>query len=113
MPHCIIEYAQTIEDICSPEKLIKAVYSGALNSQLFEPEDIKTRAIPFNNYTTGTVKQNFIHICLKILSGRTCKQRQMLSSLVLTELEYLSLSSLSLTVEVIEIERDSYSKKIM
>ncbi|GAA5141463.1 5-carboxymethyl-2-hydroxymuconate isomerase [Thalassotalea piscium] len=84
MPHCIIEYAQPIEVLVSPEALIHAVYVGALNSQLFEAEDIKTRIIPFNHYSSGIIKQNFIHISLKILSGRTFQQRKVLSSAVLT-----------------------------
>jgi len=112
MPHCIIEYSDSLERQLSPDELMHCVYLGALNSKLFEADDIKSRVIPFQHFTSGTIKQNFIHVALKILSGRSSEQRKALSSSVLTELSKLPLSAISLTVEVIEIERSSYSKVV-
>lgn len=112
MPHCIIEYSEDLESTVSPETLINSVYMGALNSQLFSADDIKTRSISFKHFTSGAVKQNFIHVAVKILSGRTLEQRSLVSSSVLKELNTLPLISISLTVEVIEIEKESYSKVV-
>ncbi|PCJ45259.1 MAG: 5-carboxymethyl-2-hydroxymuconate isomerase [Gammaproteobacteria bacterium] len=86
MPHCIIEYSQKLENEVRPVKLMSAVLQGALNSNLFEADDIKTRIIPFQHHLTGGTKQNFIHVTLKISSGRSINQRLDLSKSVLSEL---------------------------
>ena len=112
MPHCIIEYSDTLSAAVSPKELLKSVYLGALNSELFIADDIKGRLMPFQHFTSGTLKQNFIHVVVKILSGRTSEQRTALSNSVITELAKLSLPSISLTVEVVEIEKSSYSKVV-
>ncbi len=106
MPHCIIEHSLDVEQT----QLINAVYQGTLKSELFEDDDIKTRSMAFDNYQTGSVKKSFIHVTAKILSGRTLEQRSMLSQSIMSELKKLKYSSITLTVEVIEMERDSYAK---
>ena len=108
MPHCIIEYSSDLDD----SKLIDSVHKGALNSSLFNELDIKTRSIPFNNYKTGTTNHSFVHVTARILSGRTLEQRSTLSHCILTELQSLNYFSTSLTVEVIEMERESYAKVV-
>ncbi len=110
MPHCVIEHSENIDS----DILITAVYQGALSSKLFEAQgsDIKVRAIPFKNYQTGNVDLSFIHVCLKILSGRDIEQKSQLSNLVLNELQRLTLTACSISVEVIDIERASYAKII-
>lgn len=112
MPHCLIEYATTLTKEISPEQLMKSVYFGTLNSQLFNSDDIKTRLIPFEYFISGTIKQNFIHVTLKILDGRTLEQKKTLSQSVLDELNLLPLTDLSLTVEVVDIEKACYSKNV-
>lgn len=113
MPHCIVEYSEGLERRIEPARLIAAVYQGALKSGLFEDHDIKTRAMVFNQYQTGAEKSEFIHVVLKLLSGRIVEQRNMLSGLVLEELASLGLTSVSLTVEVCELEKGSYAKMVL
>jgi 5-carboxymethyl-2-hydroxymuconate isomerase len=112
MPHCIIEYSAQLKNTVKPIQLISAVYNGAFTSELFESNDIKTRVICFDEYQAGSVKANFIHVIAKILSGRTLEQRNMLSHAILNELHMLNCSATSLTVEVVEMERESYAKVI-
>lgn len=112
MPHCIIEFSQPIIDKIEPVQLLKNVYQGALASGLFESLDIKTRAISYAYYMTGADKQDFIHVSLRILNGRTAEQKAMLSSKVLEQLCQLKLRQISLTVEVLDIDRSSYAKHV-
>jgi len=109
MPHCIIEYSHDITIKASA--LMCAVYEGALASNLFEENHIKTRAIAYEHYQKGAEKDKFIHISTRILSGRTLEQRMMLSNKVLKKLVALGLKSVTITVEVIEMERESYVKQ--
>ena len=111
MPHCVIEYSQDLK--IQPESLINVVFQGALNSQLFEESHIKTRTIAFDNYQVGAHKENFIHVTTKILSGRTLEQRSMLSESIIAALAKLNIHSANITVEVVELERESYAKKVL
>lgn len=111
MPHCVIEHSDRIDG----NMLIEAVHKGALASELFEPtgSDIKVRATAFSNYKTGVVDLKFVHVTLKILSGRTSEQKEMLSNTVLDKLSDLSLTNCSISVEVQDIDRASYAKVIV
>lgn len=112
MPHCIVEYSINLNDESFNNTLMRAVYSATLSSGLFSSNDIKVRAIPYTYYTAQNEEQGFVHVVLKILSGRELEQRSLLSGLVLDELDKLSLNEVSLTVEVIEIEKASYAKVV-
>ncbi|MBW8183369.1 5-carboxymethyl-2-hydroxymuconate Delta-isomerase [Shewanella nanhaiensis] len=111
MPHCVIEHSENIEG----DLLIACVYQGALASNLFEAEgsDIKVRALPYANYQTGNVELKFVHVTLKILSGRNLEQKSRLTELVLAQLKKLQMTDCSISVEVADIERDSYAKVIV
>ncbi|CAH6898562.1 5-carboxymethyl-2-hydroxymuconate isomerase [Vibrio chagasii] len=111
MPHCIIEHSSTI----NAEQLNKEVFLGALNSELFEADgrDIKVRSIAYENYQTGTEKEDFIHVTVRILSGRSDTDKATLSETVMTQLLALSLSRASITVEVLDMDRNSYGKVVV
>ena len=108
MPHCIVEHSSNI----NAKPLLKAVYDGAFKSNLFEVDGsgIKVRLAPFEDYIAGNDKHSFVHVQLRILTGRNSEQKLMLSELVLTEIKLLNFEDCSITVEVAELHRDSYSK---
>jgi len=111
LPHCIVEYSGSLKSVDINQK----VFQGALASNLFGPDgsDIKVRSIAYENYQTGSTKGNFIHVTLRILSGRNDQDKLRLSRKVMSKLESLQLADASLTVEVADIDRNSYSKLIV
>ena len=110
MPHCIIEYAEQITDILPVEQLMHAVYKGANQSELFDPADIKVRASAYTNFYLPSSALAFVHVNLKILSGRDLTQRKRLTKSVADQLERLGIEDSVITVEVTDIEKDSYLK---
>ncbi|HBN89360.1 5-carboxymethyl-2-hydroxymuconate Delta-isomerase [Rheinheimera aquimaris] len=110
MPHCVIEYSDRLD--AAP--ILAAVFDGALQSELFEPDgaDIKVRAQAYQQHISGAEHRDFIHVQLRILSGRNLEQKQHLSQSVLNQLLKLELISCSHTVEVVDIDRASYAKKV-
>lgn len=110
MPHCIVEHSVTLDG----DRILPLIFSGALQSGLFEMDgsDIKVRSIAYQNYLTGGEKSDFVHVVLKILSGRTSEQKKMLSALVLEKLQSLQLHNCSITVEVVDMERASFAKYV-
>ena len=113
MPHCIIEYSQGIERTLRPAILVDAVQRAAIASGLFEPDHVRARAIAYTDCIAGYQADDFVHVTLRILSGRDRQQKKALSEGVLGELVRLGLSSVSLTVEVTDMDRETYSKRIM
>lgn len=111
MPHCIIEHSPAI----SASQVNQLVYQGALASQLFEPDgsDIKVRSLAYEHYQTGVNKEDFVHVTLRILSGRSATDKLDLSKAVMSKLNNLSLEKGSITVEIVDIDRDSYSKRVI
>jgi len=110
MPHCIIEYSKDIE--IDSVALMDSVFNSALDSELFEENHIKTRLVPYEYYQKGALKEKFLHVTARILSGRTLEQRTMLSQMILTGLDKLNLSAVVITVEIVEMERESYMKNV-
>lgn len=108
MPHCIVEHSVTLDS----DRILPLVFAGALLSGLFEANgsDIKVRSIAYQNYLTGGVKSGFVHVVLKILSGRTSEQKRMLSALVLEKLQSLEMQNCSITIEVVDMDRDTYTR---
>jgi 5-carboxymethyl-2-hydroxymuconate isomerase len=118
MPHCIIEYSEELTQELEIKDVMSAVFQAAVQSALFSSTDIKIRAIPFTYfYTKNDSEDNknqprFIHVCCKILSGRNLAQRQKLSELVLSHLKSIEIKSLSISVEIVDMERESYNKHV-
>lgn len=113
MPHCIIEYSQNLEQEVPPVDLIEAVKEACVESNLFSLDDIKLRSDAYKSFITGGQEDAFVHVTLRMLSGRSTEQRKQLSNLVLEKLTRFLLKDVSLSVEVCEMERETYAKKVV
>ncbi|MCG1034786.1 5-carboxymethyl-2-hydroxymuconate Delta-isomerase [Polaribacter sargassicola] len=111
MPHCIIEYSNDLETRNKISKTVKVVNQELINSELFDNTTIKTRALPIKEYLVGGKKTSFIHTTIKSLQGRTDSQKKILSNKILNVLsvEYTFVKNIS--VEIIDINPNTYSKK--
>lgn len=110
MPHCIIEYSKNLQKSVEPSAFIAVVHQAAIESDLFEPEDIRARAIAFDDYQIRADKNSFIHVTLRIMHGRNELQKNQLSSKVMQALESLNLASIILSVEICDIDKTTYAK---
>ncbi|WP_257276127.1 MULTISPECIES: 5-carboxymethyl-2-hydroxymuconate Delta-isomerase [unclassified Endozoicomonas] len=112
MPHCVIEYSSDIEQNHSIRDLISTVHQSALESRLFKAEDIKSRAIPCEYFQTAQPEQSFVHITVRIMKGRTTTEKKDLSQKVLSAADQIIPNVNILTVEILDIDTDSYSKRL-
>ncbi|MDH5432922.1 MAG: 5-carboxymethyl-2-hydroxymuconate Delta-isomerase [Gammaproteobacteria bacterium] len=110
MPHCIIEYSNKLEKRISAESLLKAVHQAMVDSNLFDPDDVKVRTLSFENYTVGDTEADFIHITVKLLDGRDDAQKAELSRLVFDSVMQFGLGSLALTVDIVDMKKTTFSK---
>ena len=109
MPHCIIEHSH---DINGGELLI-ALHETVQASGLFSADgsDIKVRAASFTQYLAAGQQAPFMHVCLRILSGRTEAQKTSLSHAVAGVLVARGPAGCAVTVEVVDMDRATYAKQ--
>jgi len=111
MPHCLIEHSATLDG----NPLISHVFNGVFQSGLFEPDgsDIKVRAISFSDYCVGYSQDDFIHVTLRILSGRSVDKKRLLVKSVMKHLNAEELKNCSISVEVVDIDSKIYEKVLL
>ena len=113
MPHCIIDYSQDVAAEIEIDHLIEAVHLGAMDSGLFPEYDIKTRAVEFSQHRTGQTRDSFVHVAVHLLSGRSDEQKIGLSEAMLARIEPLLPAVVSVGVEICDIHRASYRKRVL
>ena len=113
MPHCIIDYSEDVADGVEIDDLIEAVHGGTMDSGLFPEYDIKTRALAFERHRTGQTRDSFVHVAIHLLSGRSDEQKAMLSEGVLVRIAPMLPQVISVGVEIIDIHRTSYRKRVL
>jgi len=111
MPHLIIEFADNMAADNAVSDMLDAVHDATVETGLFIDSHIKTRAIPVKFYRTGVGRDTFIHVQLRIKSGRNETQKKMLSESVLSAIVNLAWPVKIVTVEVVDIDSESYSKR--
>ena len=111
MPHIIVEYSSNLERGVDVRKLIDEVHQTVVESGLFEPAAVRTRAEPRSVYriADGAPENVFVHIIARIRAGRTVGDRKALgNNLLQTARDVIaalpSSTPIALTVEVDEID---------
>ena len=110
MPHVIIEYAQDAISDNQVNPLIEAVYSSIVETNIFDKNNIKIRAVPCLYYKVGEGARSFLHTQLRIQPGRHTEKKQKLSAAVLVAIRDMALKIDVITAEVIDMDKSSYSK---
>ena len=112
MPHCVIEYTRNVEAEINITNLLNIAFEGVASSGHFSREAIKARAVAFDIYKSGLNRDDYIHIKLRILSGRTTEQKKQISDHMINHLLPHVGNTKSLTVEIIDMDIASYGKHI-
>ena len=120
MPHLHLEYSDNIQQLDTQPLLLaihQVLYSaGYVN----DPKDLKSRAIAQQNYVIGLERetdQGYVHAKVSLLTGRSLEIRQAISKLVLQLMQQHIASQPGLTiqlcVEILEMDKDTYSKAMI
>ncbi|GIU15519.1 5-carboxymethyl-2-hydroxymuconate Delta-isomerase [Shewanella sp. MBTL60-007] len=106
MPHCTIEYSAPLAELLSIEALVTACHRGLVESELFEPQAIKTRAHSCEFFKVGDLDEaNFIHLNIAIMPGRTDEQKSLLLERVYDAIALITASVSSVTIEIVDINQ--------
>ena len=92
--------------------MLEVIHRSIADSGLFEENHIKTRAYPFREFTNADNKNPYIHVQVRIKSGRDPDNKKALGQEILSGLKTLKVQASVVTVEIIDMDRGSYAKYV-
>jgi 5-carboxymethyl-2-hydroxymuconate isomerase len=112
MPHAVLEYSANIAPSVRTSGIVADIHRIMLDCGLFTPDSIKTRAYSTDMFHVGQLAEegSFAHVTIALLAGRIVEQRKMLSDNMLALLKASLPHADSLTVEIREMDKDTYGK---
>jgi 5-carboxymethyl-2-hydroxymuconate isomerase len=113
MPHFIIECSESIMQQQAPDDIMQAVYDAAEATGLFAVGDIKVRLRPYQYFTLGAGKSDFLHIFGYIMEGRSTEQKAALARTIIARLNELFPNISFLSINIAEFEQAIYSNKAL
>ena len=119
MPHITVEYSSNLENGVDVRRLIDDLHRTVVQSGLFEPAAVRTRAAPRSLYriADGAPENVFLHITARIRAGRSAGDRKALgASLLQTAKDAIAAQPapppIAVTVEVHEIDPEMLFRHI-
>lgn len=119
MPHLHLEYSDNLKQLDVETTLLRLNHALVGSGQFAQELDIKARAQAFSHFRVGVapVDRAFACVRLALLSGRSAEVKQQLSSSLLEVLKEAvrdaSGLQVQLSVEVIDMDRESYVKVLL
>ncbi|EJV1369304.1 5-carboxymethyl-2-hydroxymuconate isomerase [Pseudomonas aeruginosa] len=115
MPHLVIEATANLRLETSPGELLEQANAALFASGQFGEADIKSRFVTLEAYRQGTaaVERAYLHACLSILDGRDAATRQALGEVLAGAVAGGGEEGVQVSVEVREMERASYAKRVV
>lgn len=116
MPHLHLEYSANLPDLDTGKALLRLNHALVASGQFGAEFDIKSRALKIDDFRVGTAlgERGFVAVRLALLSGRSPEVKQQLSANLLAVLQDLVERpdgvQLQLSVELLDIDREAYSK---
>jgi len=119
MPHVVVDYSENLTGL-NAKQLLEEINITLIETELFSPEDIKSRARKDDVFLIGLgADQAYIHVKAYILSGRNAEQKQLMGDQLLSTLsrkKYLQQEfnkEIQLCVELIDMPREDYFKQVV
>lgn len=107
MPHIIVEHTAPVS-----RQMLDALHQNLAAQDTINLEAIKTRSINVQQGIVGDgTYTEFVHITVKLLTGRPLDLRQKMGAdLKAVALEYLNPATTALSIEIAEMNPDTYVK---
>ena len=109
MPHFILECSPAIFRKHDPDMILRLVYETAMETNIFNPRDIKVRIRTDEHFLTGGEQEDYLHVFSWIMSGRTTQQKKTLSDAIVRALEPLYPGLRFIAMNVAEFDKDTYT----
>lgn len=112
MPHCILELSSTLSEQLDCQAVLEDLHVVLEKSGEFNSQDIKVRLQVSDLALVGGEENDFCHVTMLLLSGRTPGQKKAIAESLFKACEaWLQDDDVSLTVDIRDMDRDLYQKK--
>ncbi|EGQ7936216.1 5-carboxymethyl-2-hydroxymuconate Delta-isomerase [Vibrio vulnificus] len=114
MPNLVLEYSNSVEERVNIPGLLEDLHHIAIKSGLFDAPSVKSRTLRCHYWLIGEEGDSvdFIHVSFDLLSGRTEEQKRELSRQLMTALQETASHVRSLTVNIRDMDKDSFQKVV-
>ncbi|SJL84736.1 5-carboxymethyl-2-hydroxymuconate Delta-isomerase [Vibrio palustris] len=114
MPNLIMEYSDSVDERVNVQKLLEDLHQLALDCGLFAKSDVKSRAIGCHDWLIGEEQdsQDFIHLTVEMLFGRTQEQKRTLGEQLMAVLQQEASNVRSLSLNMRDMDRETFIKVI-
>jgi 5-carboxymethyl-2-hydroxymuconate isomerase len=121
MPHTTVEHSFIIPEAQASDLLLRINQGIAQNEGEFDITQCKARTLFCQNFVIAdnSVKQDFMHITIRIMAGRNVEIRKKLSENIsqiasdFLEENNLSDNVIALSVDIVEIVKETYQKNLV
>lgn len=112
MPHAVIEYSANLDAFVTSRQAVLAAHNVMLDSGLFSPEAVKTRAHNVNQFLVGddNADASFIHVWIALMEGRPVEKKQALTQAMFSALRALVPEATSVSVDIRDMDSKTYRK---
>ena len=111
MPHLILEHSAELD--ADLPALMSTVADAAAATGVVRAEDLKVRALPYTHYQLAVPSQQFVHLSVRLLEGRSDQQKQRVAEALRAVLIEQLPEVYSLSVEIIDMHAESYKKRLL
>lgn len=114
MPNLVMEYSNSVDERVNVQGLLEDLHQVVLHCGLFDTGSVKSRALRCHNWLIGDEDDSvdFIHISFELLDGRTPEQKRELSRQLMDILQQQAGHVRSLTVNIRDMDKESFQKVI-
>jgi 5-carboxymethyl-2-hydroxymuconate isomerase len=119
MPHINIEYTANVASTFDADAMLRSVNARIIESGLFEPEQVKSRAIALPHFRVGNADagEAFLHARIHLVEGRSIAQRKQLGAAVVeaigAALKPAPGLRVQITAELNEMLAETYQKLVV
>ena len=113
MPHFVIDCSESVLKSHDEEYILEQIHLVANSTELFDEGDIKVRLNPFQKYSVGNKREDFIHVFAHIMQGRTTVQKADLSKKITSKLVTLFPNIPNIAINISDFEKATYCNKAM
>lgn len=118
MPHCILEYSDNIVDKTDNPAILKNIHDVLTATKSFSLNDIKSRTVVHRDYLVGNgdTDRAFVALTISFLSGKKAEfkkniSRECMNILIKSFPESREKLKLSMTVEIRELDKETYLRE--
>ena len=113
MPHFVFEYSRQNCDAKTVKKLLATAHEVGAASNVMSADDIKARAIGYDDFQFAGDIDSFVHVTIRLLEGRTDAQKESLSVQMRTRLRAMLPDVDSISVDIRDMNPIAYKKDLL